>query len=381
MKVPITTQNTKLDSTKAYSAHKTEAVESGSDLEVVTPSRRRLRPTHSHKGPSRSISKLIERNEKACQSSSEESVLVSSAKRRRIDRAVPNWHHGDGDDEPSVEIAADLEDLQETGKLATDIRLNDAMLTGFKELQDHRTRSRPTESKHSKAMAILRQRRANKAASSPVTTHNSLNSSADASEISDGCHANENAGSGKLNDVRQTLREDLDVSDNEFVTSDDEAPSGDQSALYDMPLEYTRHSHKPLKDHFRDAVEWLVHNKLNAAFSRNDPLYRIAFNRLDDEVKGYSGSKFISSAWAGDFARSLKARPELSYRPTREALFEHKCDACNRSGHPATWQLSFPGKVYDRETLEDIADESEEDSRDVKGNYVPPAEKQYFVGR
>ena len=231
-------------------------------------------------------------------------------------------------------------------------------------------------------MAILRQRRANRGASSPVADNDNLSSTVDVSRLSDGSVTEEDTGHGDLDGVRQTLREDLDVSDNEFVTSDEEAPLGAPIALSDMPLEYTRHSHKPLKDHFKDAVEWLVHNKLNPAFPRNDPLYRIAFNRLDDEVKGYSGSKFISSAWAGDFARSLKARPGLSCRPTGEALFEQKCDACNRSGHPATWQLSFPGMVYDKETLENIADDSEdEDSRDSKGNYVPPADKQYFVGR
>ena len=231
-------------------------------------------------------------------------------------------------------------------------------------------------------MAILRQRRANKGASSSVAENENSSSFANVSRFSDGSVTDEDFRQVSLDDVRQTLREDLDVSDNEFVTSDEEAPLGAPSALSDIPLEYTRHSHKPLKDHFKDAVEWLVHNKLNPAFPRNDPLYRIAFNRLDDEVRGYSGSKFISSAWAGDFALSLKARPELLCRPIGEALFEHKCDACNRSGHPATWQLSVSGRVYDRDTLEDIADDSQdEDSHDSKGNYVPPAEKQYFVGR
>ena len=230
-------------------------------------------------------------------------------------------------------------------------------------------------------MELLRQRRANKGVSNSVFINHDSDHLSDQSEKSKDFISVADVGTCEL-DVRQTMRENLDVSDDEFVTSDEEAPLGAPSALADMPLEYTRHSHKPLKDHFKDAVEWLVHKKLNPAFPRSDPIYRIAFSRLDDEVKGYSGSKFISSAWAGDFARSLKARPEFVCSPTGKALFEQKCDACNRSGHPPTWRILFPGKVYDKETLEDIADDSEdEDVRDSRGNYVPIAEKQYLVGR
>ena len=236
--------------------------------------------------------------------------------------------------------------------------------------------------KHSKAMELLRQRRARKAGSISTDAIDESILLPDQIEVSEDSEAVTDKRNSEFDQVRQTLRENLDVSDDEFVTSDEELPLSVPSGLTVMPLEYTHYAHRPLKDHFKHAVEWLVHNKLNPAFSRDDPIYRIAFDRLDDEVKGYSGSKFISSAWVGDFARSLKARPQFICKPVGEASFEQRCDACNRSGHPAIWQVSFSGKVYDKKTLENLANDSDdEDAQDSMGNYVPPAGKQYFVGR
>jgi len=70
-------------------------------------------------------------------------------------------------------------------------------------------------------------------------------------------------------------------------------------------------AHRKAKDHFRDAVEWMVHNKLNPDFDRNKSIYRIAFKRLENEVKGWADSKFISSAWTPEFNRAIRARPEF----------------------------------------------------------------------
>ena len=204
--------------------------------------------------------------------------------------------------------------------------------------------------------------------------------SAAESEVSDGEEQSRNDA------VRQALQADSDAYDEDFVTDEEDGLLGAPEGLEEMPLEFTRHAHKKPKEHFKDAVEWMVHNKLNPAFSRDDPVYGIAFHKLDDEVRGYSGSKFLSSAWTGDFARALKARPEISTNPIA-TLFDHKCDACNRSGHPAKFQISFSGKAYYRHTLEAVSDDEEDEeegdtaSRDENGNPIPPFEKQYFVGR
>ena len=151
-----------------------------------------------------------------------------------------------------------------------------------------------------------------------------------------------------------------------------------------MPLEFTRHGHKKPIEHFKDMVEWMIHNKLNPAFARHDPIYQIAVRKLDDEVQGYSGSKFLSSAWNADFLKALKARPELS-RLDVPTMFDHKCDACNRSGHPAKHQLIFSGKPYNRDTLENLTDNDndEEDDDEDKESEVDESnqEQAFYLGR
>lgn len=152
--------------------------------------------------------------------------------------------------------------------------------------------------------------------------------------------------------IRKSLRADAEENDS---CVDDDGFLG-AHGLDDIPIELTRHSHKKPIEHFTDAVKWIVHNELNPAFPRNDMIYRIAFLKLDDEVKGYSISKFESAAWNRDFLQTLKTLPELAANAIR-TLFDHKCDACNRSKHPAKHQLVFSGKPYDIDTLEDVEED------------------------
>ncbi|KAK7742086.1 hypothetical protein SLS53_004672 [Cytospora paraplurivora] len=178
-----------------------------------------------------------------------------------------------------------------------------------------------------------------------------------------------------------------------FIDDDDDTIGVPEEALYHMPLQFTRASRKPLKAHFRDAVEWLIHRRINPAFERDDEVYKTAWTRLNDEVMGLANSKFISSVWRPDFYRVLRARP---YFETVELGTGHlatefeKCQACGRSNHPATWAIQFKGKAYDSWTLDEIEKESDsEDSEDsdeestdydADGNSLPPEDKQFFVG-
>jgi len=89
-----------------------------------------------------------------------------------------------------------------------------------------------------------------------------------------------------------------------------------------------------LKEHFKDAVEWMVHNKINPAFNRDDPLYVQAFKKLDTEYAGLAKSKFTSTQWTAEFTRAIEARPECLLRQvTAGEGFDFdgvpKCDACN----------------------------------------------------
>lgn len=184
--------------------------------------------------------------------------------------------------------------------------------------------------------------------------------------------------------------EDLDRYEDDFVLEDDESLIGVPT---DMPFEFSRHAYKKTKDYFRDAVEWMVHNKLNPAFPRTDALYEVAFTKLEDEVKGRVGSQIISTVWAPTFQYALMARPhlEVTWFPVSE---NHICDACNRGSHPASFELRLHGKAYSLRTLEPISDdesddndddedEEEEDTveRDRNGNILPDENTRFRLGR
>jgi hypothetical protein len=132
-----------------------------------------------------------------------------------------------------------------------------------------------------------------------------------------------------------------DDSDSDFIVEDDEGALGvPDPALLDIPLQFTHAAHKPMKEHFKDAVEWMVHKKVNPAFVRNDPLYIQAFKKLDDEYGGYAKSKFISSQWTNAFTKAITARPTMEVRQLAlgegiDMLRETKCDG-----------KSFPERYY-----------------------------------
>lgn len=73
---------------------------------------------------------------------------------------------------------------------------------------------------------------------------------------------------------------DEEAGDSDFVIEDDEAPLGVPDYSMDIPLEFTHAAHKSHKAHFKDVIEWMVQNKLNPGFSRDDPVYRQGFSKL-----------------------------------------------------------------------------------------------------
>lgn len=191
-----------------------------------------------------------------------------------------------------------------------------------------------------------------------------------------------------------------DEDDEGFILEDDELPLGVPQGI---PLEFTRFASMKAKELFKYAVEWMVQKKINPAFQLDDEIYTLTFKKLDDEVKGLAGSKFTSSAWTEDFTFALRARPEIAYTPIDRRSADHfmrdKCDACNRSGHPATFEIQFHGRPYHPDTLEEIAigedDSSDSDSdsdsevggagrshdRDAQGRQIPPEDTVFYVGK
>ncbi|KAK3375295.1 hypothetical protein B0H63DRAFT_496484 [Podospora didyma] len=149
-----------------------------------------------------------------------------------------------------------------------------------------------------------------------------------------------------------------DMSD--FVVDDGDAPFGvPDSALHEMPLQFTAYSKKPQIVYFRNVLEWIVQRKINPGFDRQHGVYRMAWQKLDDEVQAL-GTGRASSVWRRDFEKALRARPYFTSVENRgfDAGLQ-SCGACGRSGHPASFEMTFSGKAYYKKSssphfLEDI---------------------------
>ncbi|KAA6408641.1 MAG: triosephosphate isomerase [Lasallia pustulata] len=336
--------------------------------------------------PSEVRTKAVQTSAKAVVIASEDSeedlVLPPEKKRGRNHPNVDSPTHATKDNlkQQQDDLEEDLENLRET------------------EVRNSRTRSRGTKAKRTaaqKQLELLKRRRAGEKIAELSDSEADLaprrgiyDSDSEIGNVSEG-HDNisEEDDDSDREYVRQSLRAGPDEYDEDFVDDDEDDILGAPHGLEEIPLEFTRHAHKKPRQHFKDAVEWMVHNKLNPAFPRNDPVYKNAFFKLDDVVKGYSSSKFVSATWSSQFSKALKARPvfEEIRVPT---MFDHKCDACNRSGHPAKYQITFSGKAYHHESLEDVSDDEDEDededdakSHNSRGLSIPGADIQYFVGR
>ncbi|ESZ96077.1 hypothetical protein SBOR_3554 [Sclerotinia borealis F-4128] len=205
----------------------------------------------------------------------------------------------------------------------------------------------------------------------------------------------------KRKSPKKPIRENEDEYDSDFVDDDDDGLIGVPD--YGMiPLQFTAAAHKPLKEHFKEAVEWCVQNKINPGFNQNlMPIYKSAWNKLEDAYSGLSGSKFVSTSWTRDFTKGLYARPDFSSRRLApgeaiDILSEVKCEACNRRKHIPTWGISLRGSAYYKESLAEVEkddssseeDKEEEDSDDEKDTRslnsrdepLPPQDKEYMVG-
>jgi len=292
--------------------------------------------------------------------------IVTPSRKRRLTRAgtAPDSQNvplGDTSDRIVDDLQEDVEDLKET------------------ELRNHRARvtnRTPKKTKVQQQLELLRRRRAGRNVADVW-----LGSEDDAvSEDTDSLEEETGVESEQLgdNDPLTLEDEDLDRYDEDFVVEDEDEPLGAPYSLSDIPLEFTRHAHKKPIEHFKDAVEWMVHNRLNPAFPRDDPIYQVAVQKLDDEVRGLAGSKFMSAAWNAAFLSTLKAKPDIAYLDA-QGLFEQHCEACNRSNHPASFQLIFSGKPYNRQSLEEISDD--EDDEDGQDGRFGRDEKSFYVGR
>jgi hypothetical protein len=195
--------------------------------------------------------------------------------------------------------------------------------------------------------------------------------------------ANEASNSGMdedTEDVPDPLIEEED--DNDFI-DDDDATIG--APLEGMPLEFTSLARARSKDLFQWAVDWMVQNKINPGFSRDDEIYQLAFQKLNDQVKVLVSSHTSDSWRTPDFRISLKSRPNMVELQVGVEYASADCHACNRSNHPATWEVRFNGAPYEQDSLEDVEqaseDEDENITRNEQGEVVPPDDRVYYLGK
>ena len=297
-------------------------------------------------------------------SSSSDDVVVTPARRRRSTAQTlpPPQKSGDLS-------ANDTEDLEDE---VNDLQGSDA------ELRSTRTRGRQINSARS-----IRQQKLEELKKRRAGLRNGSEEESEYSQKSDDA-----SGSGP-EPIHHAMRRggDLDEYEEDFVDDDDETLGVEMDAealRRTIPIEFTRHANKKTIEHFKDEVEWMVHNKLNPAFKRHDEIYEVAHRKLDDEFRAYAGSKFISAVWNPEFEAALKGRPEI-YITAIPTMLEHKCDACRRSNHPPKNKVTFAGEPYDRHTLEPIVHKDDEDDSDEsssEGDDNPEDEQQdFFLGR
>ncbi|KAI9667286.1 MAG: hypothetical protein M1821_000100 [Bathelium mastoideum] len=235
----------------------------------------------------------------------------------------------------------------------------------------------PKQSARTRALEVLKERRAGKqtaiADDEDVDDDAEMEKQNDQSvDLGDGCDsenlqgpADHGLSNGVLSSSAMAMFEE-DEDDEGFITEDEEDVLGAPSSA--LPIQFSNYSSRKPKELFKFAIEWMVQKKFNPAFQMNDDVYRLTFDKLNDEVKGLVGSKFMSAAWTADFTRAVQARPQIEAYEISSSLMHDRCDACNRSGHPATWQVRFTGKPYHEETLEDVEQEHDDDDDDDDDN-------------
>lgn len=194
--------------------------------------------------------------------------------------------------------------------------------------------------------------------------------------------------------------------DGNFIDDDIDAPLGEPADVQ-VPLQFSSWSSKKPRELFKFAIEWMVQKKINPGFSSSDEIYEFTFRKLNDEVSGLANSKYSSSIWTPDFTRALRARPEIvidEISAHMRAITSPHCEACNRTKHPATYSITFIGKPYNRETLEPLAEDSDDSSGsnsdsglssseddyrgpngekptyDAQGEVIPPESRVFTVG-
>ena len=289
--------------------------------------------------------------------------------------------------EVQEELDEDLQDLQDSEQEVTPSR--------------KRTRGGPVTTQRDKTrehLELLKRRRAGEKAPRVADSDEETEQAGADIDLIGRPHydiSDENSSSSGTDQDVENEESDRVANEDDFV-EDDTADSGGRldRPHPDIPLQFTSFASKKPKDLFIYIIEWLVKNKIAPAFGRDDPVYNLSFDRVDDQVKAQAGSRLISSAWGTNFKNAILARPTMKVKMLLGEDEEHirTCDACNRTKNPARYEFIFSGDPYYKKTLEPIensdVDEDDEDgdddnsiTHDELNHVILSQDTRFYLGR
>ena len=387
--------------------------ETSSDEEDIrsSPIKRRLRRTvyDDDEDDEEPAVSPLKRSRQVLESEDSEDIVASPMKRRR----PATRQDSDSEDLPSL---SEISRRQRKEKCKERARSpSEPVETPMRTRQARARRHRTAKEK---TMELLKRRRAGENIEELTESESDEEEEDDFQKLDEFDDEEESPEQPKKSSKSKVRRQRGDSSDEEagesdFVIEDNDGPLGVPDYASLMPLEFTQAAHKPLKEHFRDVVEWMVQNKLNPGFTWNDPVYNQAFQKLleilipikvsriltiisrDNEYLGFADSKFVSTQWTAEFNRAVYARPRILITKLApgegiDVLGEAKCEPCNHRNHHPSFAIQFTGKAYHKATLEEIESESEDEDDDddsdkasvnSKGQALPPTDKIWMSGR
>lgn len=306
------------------------------------------------------------------------------------------------------ELDEDLKDLQDSGNERGFVTEDEVPATG------HRTRGGPVTTQRDRTreqIAELKRRRAGERNHYDADSNSGNNSCFDEENGEDMSNINNSRSMHQLS-TEESFASGFDGAfqeqhipqgedaDDDFIVDDeeDDVPGHSRRPQSGIPLAFTSFASSRPRELFVHIVEWLVKNRIAPAFSRDDELYVLSWNKVSDQIKAQAGSRLISSAWNEDFKNAILARPEMQVTYLHEGYDEFflNCDACNKTNHPARYEFKFAGHAYHKDTLEPVDEDDGSDSNveddddnddndkvsyDQAGHLLPSASKCFNLGR
>lgn len=347
--------------------------------EPISASRRRRHTPQKKR--SRGDDFIVEDDEVEYISSDEDDANIvqqHSDSRRRPSSSKTSRKRQDRTREEQDELDEDLQDLQDSGQ--------------ERSTSKARTRGGPVTTQRDRArehFELLKRRRAGEKIPRIADSDEATDEDVQAVEISYIGHPDYYASEQES----QSTEADIEAGSEEMEDEDDFVEDDTAGRLGrpdpDMPLQFTSFASKKPKELFIHIIEWMIKNKIAPAFNREDPVYNLAFDRIDDQMKAQAGSRLISSAWVRDFKYTILARPKMraTALPGTDEDHIRTCDACNRSTNPARYEFVFSGDPYYKKTLEPIdnSDEDEDDDQDITydeaGHAIASLETRFYLGK